>query len=88
MGHPTDGTLRRLLDEPASVPDNDRDHVAGCSACLSRLAAARQDAAAAGAALDVELAVDVHSAWQRLSHSIAAGGRGRARRGRSCGPRG
>ena len=78
MGHPTDGTLRRLLDEPAGVPDNDREHVAGCSACLSRLAAARQDAAAAGAALDVELAVDVDSAWQRLSHSIAAGGRGRA----------
>ena len=78
MRHPTDGTLRRLLDEPAGVPDNDREHIAGCSACLSRLAAARQDAAAAGAALDVELAVDVDSAWQRLSHSIAAGGRGRA----------
>ena len=40
MRHPTDGTLRRLLDEPAGVPDNDREHVAGCSACLSRLAAA------------------------------------------------
>ena len=78
MRHPTDGTLRRLLDEPAGVPDNDREHVAGCPACLARLAAAREDAAAAGAALDVELAVDVDSAWQRLSHSIAAGGRGRA----------
>jgi hypothetical protein len=76
MRHPTDGTLRRLLDEPAGVADADRDHAAGCPVCLSRLAAAQQDAAAAGAALDVDLAVDVDSAWQRLSHSIAAGGRG------------
>jgi len=78
MRHPTDGTLRRLLDEPAGVADADREHAAGCPACLSRLAAAHADAAAAGAALDVELAVDVDSAWQRLSHSLAAGGRGRA----------
>ena len=78
MRHPTDGTLRRLLDEPAGVADGDREHVGGCAACLSRLAAAQEDAATAGAALDVDLAVDVGSAWQRLSHSIAAGGRGRA----------
>jgi hypothetical protein len=78
MRHPTDGTLRRLLDEPAGVADADREHAAGCPVCLSRLTAAQEDAAAAGAALDVDLAVDVDSAWQRLSHSIAAGGRGRA----------
>ncbi len=78
MRHPTDGTLRRLLDEPAGVADADREHAAGCPVCLSRLAAAQEDAAAAGAALDVDLAVDVDSAWQRLSHSIAAAGRGRA----------
>jgi len=78
MRHPTDGTLRRLLDEPAGVADADREHTAGCSACLSRLAAAQEDAAAAGAALGVDLAVDVDSAWLRLSHSLAAGGRGRA----------
>jgi hypothetical protein len=78
MRHPTDGTLRRLLDEPAGVADADREHAAGCPVCLSRLAAAQEDAAATGAALDVDLAVDVDSAWQRLSHSIAAGGRGRA----------
>jgi hypothetical protein len=77
MRHPTDGTLRRLLDEPAGVADADREHAAGCPACLSRLAAAQEDAAAVGAALDIDLAVDVDSAWQRLSHSIASGGRGR-----------
>jgi hypothetical protein len=75
MRHPTDGTLRRLLDEPAGVADADREHAAGCPVCLSRLAAAQEDAAAVGAALDVDLAVDVDSALQRLSHSIAAGGR-------------
>src|SRR5215210_5993564 len=73
MRHPTDGTLRRLLDQPAGVADADREHAAGCPACLSRLAAAREDAAAAGTAFGVDLAVDVDSAWQRLSHSIAAG---------------
>src|SRR5918995_3686705 len=78
MRHPTDGALRRLLDEPAGVADADREHAAGCPVCLSRLAAAQEDAAATGAALDVDLAVDVDSAWQRLSHSIAAGARGRA----------
>src|SRR5688572_25796804 len=78
MRHPTDGTLRRLLDEPAGVADADREHTAGCPVCLSRLATAREDAVAAGAGLDVDVAVDVDSAWQRLSHSIAAGARGRA----------
>jgi hypothetical protein len=83
MRHPTDGTLRRLLDEPAGVADADREHVAGCPSCLPRLAAAQGDAAAAGAALHVDVTVDVHSAWQRLSHSIAAGGRGQAPAARS-----
>jgi hypothetical protein len=78
MRHPTDGTLRRLVDEPAGVPDADREHLAECPVCLSRLAAAHEDAAAAGAALAVDFAVDVDSAWQRLSRSIAAGGRGRS----------
>ena len=79
MRHPTDGTLRRLLDEPAGVADADREHAAGCPVCLSRVATAQEDAAAVGAALDVDLAVDVDTAWQRLSHSIAAGERVRPR---------
>src|SRR5687767_7891826 len=79
MRHPTEGTLRRLLDEPAGVADADREHAAGCHVCLSRLATVQEDAAAAGAGLDVDLAVDVDSAWQRLSHSVAAGERARPR---------
>src|SRR3954454_10674058 len=51
MRHPTDGTLRRLVDDPAGVPDADRAHVAGCPTCLGGLAAAQQDATAVATAL-------------------------------------
>ncbi|MFC7549271.1 hypothetical protein [Plantactinospora sp. GCM10030261] len=74
MRHPTDGTLRRLLDEPAGVPHADREHIAGCPACLSDLAAAEQDAAVAGAALNVEVRADVDAGWHRLSREVAAQG--------------
>ena len=37
MRHPTDGTLRRLIDEPAGVPDADRAHIAACPTCLDDL---------------------------------------------------
>ena len=42
MRHPTEGALRRLVDEPAGVADSDREHVAGCEQCLNRLAVARE----------------------------------------------
>ena len=81
MRHPTDGTLRRLLDEPAGVADADRAHVAGCPRCLSGLAAAREDAAVVGAVLDPAitpgLTVDVDRGWARLSRAVALGGRRR-----------
>ena len=41
MRHPTEGTLRRLIDEPAGVSDADRRHVAECAGCLAGVAAAR-----------------------------------------------
>jgi hypothetical protein len=77
MRHPTDGTLRRLLDEPVGVADADREHIAGCPVCLSGLAAAREDAALTRAALGADLAVDPSSVdvgWRRLSHAVAADG--------------
>src|SRR5215212_7987943 len=69
MRHPTEGTLRRVLDEPAGVSDSDRQHVAGCPQCLAGLAAMREDAALVEAALAVESGgdVDVAAAWRRLS---------------------
>jgi hypothetical protein len=78
MRHPNDGTLRRLVDEPAGVADADRRHVAGCPVCLAGLAAAQEDAAAAAAALAVPSDVDVDAGWRRLSGAISAEGRSRA----------
>ena len=69
MRHPSEGVLRRLLDEPAGVPDSDREHVAECRQCLGGLAAMREDAALVNTALATgELApLDVDAAWRRLS---------------------
>jgi hypothetical protein len=80
MPHPTEGVLRRLLDEPAGVADPDRRHVAGCPQCLAALVAAREDAALVGAALATEggADVDVAAAWRRLSTAAHARGPGRA----------
>ena len=75
MRHPTDGTLRRLLDEPAGVADTDREHVAACPVCLSGLAAAQEDATVARAALGVQLTTDVDDGWRRVSYAVADDGR-------------
>ena len=80
MRHPTEGVLRRLLDEPAGVADSDREHVAGCPQCLGGLAAMREDAALVEAALASEggADVDVAAAWRRLSTAAPETGPGRA----------
>jgi hypothetical protein len=72
MRHPSEGTLRRLLDEPAGVTDLDRDHVASCPECLSGLVAAQEDAVLTAAALHLETAPDVEAGWRRLSHAADA----------------
>ncbi|MGY1681036.1 hypothetical protein [Geodermatophilus sp. SYSU D01176] len=74
MRHPTEGVLRRLVDEPAGVSDADRQHVADCPVCLVGLAAAREDATVVGAALrsDGTADVDPAAAWQRLSTALPA----------------
>jgi len=73
MRHPTEGVLRRLLDEPAGVADSDRGHVADCSTCLAGLAAAREDAVLVGAALSPAPGPDLGTAaaWHRLSTASA-----------------
>ncbi|WP_249522229.1 hypothetical protein [Modestobacter marinus] len=93
MRHPTEGTLRRLLDEPAGVSDPDRAHVAGCPQCLSALSATRRDADLVGAALATEGSTDVDAGWRRLTAALPAAvpatgstaRPGRARPGRSRG---
>ncbi|MGY1673043.1 hypothetical protein [Geodermatophilus sp. SYSU D00710] len=79
--HPADGTLRRLLDEPAGVTDADRAHVAGCPVCLRGLADVRADALTAADAMTAgatPAAPDVDAAWRRLSAAVDAEARGRA----------
>jgi hypothetical protein len=73
MRHPSEGVLRRLVDEPAGVTDDDRDHVAGCPTCLRALDTARADAQLVGAALTAPATrdVDVDAAWARLSTTTA-----------------
>ncbi|MFC5381411.1 hypothetical protein [Aquipuribacter nitratireducens] len=75
MAHPTDGTLRRLVDEPHGVSDTERDHVVACATCAAALGSVRDDAARAALLLD-DPAVgrhedDVDAAWQRLSTALA-----------------
>lgn len=80
MGHPTEGALRRLLDEPSGVADADRQHVADCPQCLGGLASIREDAALIDAALATEsvAGLDVDAAWRRLSTAAPAPAAGRA----------
>ncbi|MGN6687506.1 MAG: hypothetical protein ACTHK1_08210 [Actinomycetales bacterium] len=72
MRHPTDGTIRRLLDEPAGVSDADRTHLAGCPRCAAALEAAREDAVIAQSVLPEAVpALDTDAAWERLSRSLS-----------------
>ena len=72
MRHPSEGVLRRLVDEPAGVPDDERAHVAACPACLSRLESVRAEARLVGAALRTTAPVDTDAAWARLSAVTAS----------------
>src|SRR5919107_2501327 len=72
MRHPSEGVLRRLVDEPAGVPDDDRAHVAYCPACLRALETARADAQLVGSALATSGDVDTDAAWARFSATSAA----------------
>lgn len=84
MSHPSEGLLRRAVDEPAAMGDAERAHLAGCARCRGELAAAiaDRDAVAAllatgagpapGPAPDVKAAPDVDAAWRRLSATLDA----------------
>lgn len=83
MRHPSEGVLRRLVDEPAGVTDADRAHVAGCPTCLRALDTARTEARLVGAALTTPAAVDTDAGWARLSTTpVAPARRARVGRGR------
>jgi hypothetical protein len=89
MRHPTDGVLRRLIDEPAGVAEADRVHVAGCRPCLTEVAGMQQDAALVDAALvaDGVPSLDVDAGWQRLSIAATAGSASAPSRGQTAASR-
>lgn len=67
MPHPSDGLLRRLVDEPDGVADADREHVTSCGQCRSRLVEAEADALLVESALRFDVEPDVDAAWIRLA---------------------
>ena len=72
MRHPSEGVVRRLVDEPAGVTDAERAHVAGCPECSHTLDTARTDAALVGATLAAPAGeVDTDAAWARFSAAAA-----------------
>jgi hypothetical protein len=83
MRHPTEGVLRRLLDEPAGVADTDREHVGGCNVCVRELATIREDADLVHAALATDVGAcaeaDLAAAWRRLTTATATSGPARVR---------
>src|SRR5215218_4755752 len=72
MRHPSEGVLRRLVDEPDGVTVDERAHVASCATCLRALEGARTDARRVDAALASSVAVDTDAAWARLSETAPA----------------
>lgn len=81
MMHPSDGVLRRALDEPEALADAQRDHVATCLRCQRALSQAREDRHLAGSVLrDADLAHvttgDVDREWSRLTTALTEGASG------------
>ncbi|HVE98003.1 MAG TPA: hypothetical protein VNA12_02360 [Mycobacteriales bacterium] len=73
MRHPSDGALRRLLDEPSGVAETDRQHAADCPRCRSSVDAMQADAALVAALMTEESTeVDVDGAWLVASTSSSA----------------
>jgi hypothetical protein len=77
--HPAEGVLRRLVDEPDAVRDDERAHVGSCPACAAGLSTMRADAAAVAASLSTDdgpatqRTADLDAAWTRLVRTTAAG---------------
>ena len=74
MRHPSEGVLRRLVDEPGGVTDDDRAHVAGCATCLRALDTVRADAQLVDSALATSgtAGIDTDTAWALFSATADA----------------
>lgn len=90
--HPSDGALRRLLDEPVAVAVADEDHVSLCPRCQGRMRLMREDDTAVALAFagDFEI-TPAPVALERLRAAekagvVVVGVRAGGRLGRETGP--
>jgi hypothetical protein len=71
--HPSDGTLRRRLDEPVAIDAPVRQHLAACPRCTDRLARMETTASRAAALFaGTDPAIDVEAARRRLARTESA----------------
>ena len=88
--HPSDGTLRRRLDEPVAIDAATREHLATCARCAERLQRLEATASRASSLFAVaEPPIDVEAARGRLAttESASAAQAPRPRRGHAPAPR-
>ncbi len=80
MRHASEGTIRRLIDQPLAVGDAETAHVAGCGRCRDHKARVESDASAAVALLArPQLVADATEGWDRFQQdprrpAVHAGG--------------
>ncbi len=73
MAHLSEGTLRRMVDEPDAHSGADARHFETCADCQARFSAVSTDASAVSSLLTApELKVDVASAFKRVRSAPAA----------------
>lgn len=72
MAHLSDGTLRRMYDEPVAVAAMTREHFNRCTRCQDRFSEVARDARDAQSALSAEAAtVDARAAFAAVSARLA-----------------
>jgi hypothetical protein len=73
VAHLSEGTLRRLVDDPDALTGSDRRHYMDCAACQTRNKGMADDARAAATLLFApELKLDVATAFKRVQTAPAA----------------
>ena len=73
MAHLSEGTLRRMFDDPDALTGSDRRHYADCRDCQARYTGMADDARATATMLAApELKLDVASAFKRVQAAPAA----------------
>jgi hypothetical protein len=73
VAHLSEGTLRRLVDDPDALTGSDRRHYMDCAACQTRNKGMADDARTAATMLSApELKLDVATAFKRVQAAPAA----------------